>query len=474
MGHINPLIHFCLKLAHHGILVTFVTIHVDGFLGVGQRKDPEVPEHWKNNFNFERLELELPKEGVMSPGGFAKIFAMIEELGGPFEELLSKLHSREEIPKVSCIVSDCMLVFTQVVAKKLGIPRAGFWTTSLASLTVDYHVPLLLENGDIPVTGENWEKIITYVPGLAPLPAWSLPIMYHEGNIMTTTDPGYKRKIARCVILRDDAWIIANSFEELEPAGFQALRKAMNQRCIGVGPLLPDGFFGERGDYDEHRKVVAPGVASFWKQDTTCLKWLAGKAPNSVLYISFGSVIKLTLPEFEELSRGLESSKQAFLWAFRPGCVEGLEIEELESFKERTSSTGLVISWAPQVEVLSHESTGGFLTHCGWNSVLEGICGGVPMLGWPRQAEQNINCELFVGMGIGLRLVEANQSGRYQACPTSDVIASKVSRVLGDEGLRKRAGELRDSARRAVKNQSGSTTTHVEGFVRYLYGESLS
>ncbi|EFJ19883.1 hypothetical protein SELMODRAFT_177347 [Selaginella moellendorffii] len=431
-GHINPLIHFCLKLAHHGILVTFVTIHVDGFLGVGQRKDPEVPEHWKNNFNFERLELELPKEGVMSPGGFAKIFAMIEELGGPFEELLSKLHSREEIPKVSCIVSDCMLVFTQVVAKKLGIPRAGFWTTSLASLTVDYHVPLLLENGDIP------------------------------------------RKIARCVILRDDAWIIANSFEELEPAGFQALRKAMNQRCIGVGPLLPDGFFGERGDYDEHRKVVAPGVASFWKQDTTCLKWLAGKAPNSVLYISFGSVIKLTLPEFEELSRGLESSKQAFLWAFRPGCVEGLEIEELESFKERTSSTGLVISWAPQVEVLSHESTGGFLTHCGWNSVLEGICGGVPMLGWPRQAEQNINCELFVGMGIGLRLVEANQSGRYQACPTSDVIASKVSRVLGDEGLRKRAGELRDSARRAVKNQSGSTTTHVEGFVRYLYGESLS
>ena len=133
-----------------------------------------------------------------------------------------------------------------------------------------------------------------------------------------------------------------------------------------------------------------------------CLKWLDSQPKVSVLFISFGSVSSLRAAQITALAKGLEESGQKFLYVCRPPSkVDGRDpIDgELkpskylpEGFEKRIKGQGfLVPGWAPQLEVLSHPAIGGFLTHCGWNSMLESLCKGVPLLAWPLQAEQRMN-----------------------------------------------------------------------------------
>ncbi len=147
---------------------------------------------------------------------------------------------------------------------------------------------------------------------------------------------------------------------------------------LPVGPLLPKAFFSGS-------EVAA-------KMTDPCLKWLDTQPESSVLYVSFGSVAVLSVAQIQELARGLEESGERFLLVLRPPHnPDNLPLFP-EGFEERTKGRGFVhMGWAPQLQVLSHRALGGFLTHCGWNSTLESICRGVPMLAWPIQAEQAMN-----------------------------------------------------------------------------------
>lgn len=148
---------------------------------------------------------------------------------------------------------------------------------------------------------------------------------------------------------------------------------------LPVGPMLPSVYFSALNSALDNLEGKDP-----------CLQWLDKQPDGSTLYISFGSVAILSLTQLHELALGLEASGQRFLLVVR--STQDADSLLPEGFEERTKERGFVVNgWAPQLWVLSHDSVGGFLTHCGWNSSLESICRGVPMLTWPIQAEQAMN-----------------------------------------------------------------------------------
>ncbi|KAK6136025.1 hypothetical protein DH2020_030235 [Rehmannia glutinosa] len=97
---------------------------------------------------------------------------------------------------------------------------------------------------------------------------------------------------------------------------------------------------------------------------------------RSTIFASFGSEYFLSENEIEQIACGLELSEVNFVWALRFPIGENINIHEKLplGFLERVGERGMVVEgWAPQRRILSHPSVGGFLSHCGWSSVMEGI-----------------------------------------------------------------------------------------------------
>lgn len=157
-----------------------------------------------------------------------------------------------------------------------------------------------------------------------------------------------------------------------------------------IGPLLPASYVNDDTLKEESEET------------DPCMLWLNNQPPNSVLYISFGSSATHSAPQLRELAQGLEASGCSFLWLVRPPNAPGISaasgaprpVSEFlpPGFEERVRGRGMIYSgWAPQPRILKHPAVGGFLSHCGWNSTLEAVCAGVPMLAWPIGAEQHLN-----------------------------------------------------------------------------------
>lgn len=174
------------------------------------------------------------------------------------------------------------------------------------------------------------------------------------------------------------------------------------------------------------------------------MEWLDRLAPNSVVYVSFGSLANIDKAEAIETAMGLANSDQAFLWVVRPGSVRGVEWVELpEGFEGKTRGRGLVVKWAPQMEVLAHPAVGGFWTHCGWNSTLESISEGVPMLCWACFGDQMVNARLVSGM---LKVEIERRIRRLMVGKESEEIRESVKRLREDvEGCIREGGSSHES-----------------------------
>ena len=154
--------------------------------------------------------------------------------------------------------------------------------------------------------------------------------------------------------------------------------------------------------------------SNHWKKDTKRLEWLESKEPRSVVYVNFGSMKVMSPEQFLEFAWGLANSKKPFLWIIRPDLVFGGSEILSSEFVNETSNRGLIASWCPQKHVLNHPSIGGFLTHCGWNSTIESISSGLPMLCKPFAADQPTNCrcisnEWDIGIEIDTNIVKREE-----------------------------------------------------------------
>ncbi|KAL9234532.1 hypothetical protein vseg_009393 [Gypsophila vaccaria] len=333
------------------------------------------------------------------------------------------------------------------VAWEFGMKPYTFFPSNAMSLSFFLHLPKL----DAQVSSEYRDMIEPVrLPGSVPLQGKDLldPVQDRKND-------GYKWVLHHATRYKLAEGILVNSFIELEEGSLNALKNPES----GFPPVYPVGPLIQTGGSD--RVVDGSG----------CLSWLDEQPRGSVLFVSFGSGGTLSYDQLIELANGLEISEQRFLWVVRSpndkvanAAYFSNEIERNnplnflpKGFLDRTKGRGLVVpNWAPQVDVLKHESTGGFLTHCGWNSILESVVHGLPLIAWPLYAEQRMNAVMLTeGLKVALR-PKADENGLVGRIQITTVVKGLME---GEEGkqIRNKMKELKEAASRVVDEEGSST-----------------
>ncbi|CAA7036720.1 unnamed protein product [Microthlaspi erraticum] len=207
--------------------------------------------------------------------------------------------------------------------------------------------------------------------------------------------------------------------------------------------------------------ITASAPSSLLEQDRSCIEWLNKQKPRSVIYVSIGSIAHMQTKEVLDMAWGLYDSNQPFLWVIRPGSIPGSE-SLLEEVSKIVSEKGYIVKWAPQVEVLAHPAVGGFWSHCGWNSILESVAEGVPMICRPFTGEQKLNTIYIESVWkIGIQIEGEVERGDVERA---------VKRLLVDEEgacMRERALVLKEKVKASV-GSGGSSCNALDELVKYL------
>ncbi|XP_054779535.1 hydroquinone glucosyltransferase-like [Prosopis cineraria] len=363
-------------------------------------------------------------------------------------QALVSLSSRTQLV---AMIADVFSVDALELAKQFNLKTYAYCASSGASLSFYLSFPKLDKDLEIVSTEFRELKQPVKLPGCAALQGTDL-----FDTVQERASESYRTILHISKGLDFADGIILNSFIDLERKVITALQES-NHKYPPIYPLGP---------------ILQSESASMNKPASQCLKWLDNQPPNSVLYVSFGSGGTLSQEQLNELALGLEMSNHKFLWATRAPnefsssaylCAQKEDpLDYLpEGFHERTKDRGLVVpSWAPQIEVLKHKSTGGFLTHSGWNSTLESVFYGKPMIVWPLFAEQRMNAVMLTEeLKIAARPKEnENNNGIVEKEEVSRIVKSVME---GDEGkeINRRIQVFKNDAVKALGKDGSFTRT---------------
>ncbi|KAK6927034.1 UDP-glucuronosyl/UDP-glucosyltransferase [Dillenia turbinata] len=412
-GHINPMLQLGTMLCSRGFSITVVHPEFNS---------PDTSKH--PDFTFISVEDCLIDE----PGDSMTFLSTLNaNFQSSFRRLLEQMMKREAENSVVCIVFDVLMYFAQSIAADFKIPAIGVRTTSAASALAFFTY------GGNPSRDPRLEGQDTELNFLTKdLPALDLKAR-NDATLKAQAEVMHSMGQA----MRSSTAIIINTMDSLEQTSLAKLRE-----CFSI-PIFAAGSF---------HKYAPESSSSLLKEDTNCISWLNEQAPKSVIYVSFGSIAKTTKNQFLEIAWGLADCALPFLWVVRPGSVEGCEwIEGLPGgFNEMVKERGRIVKWAPQKEVLAHSAVGGFWSHCGWNSTLESICEGIPMLCRPFNAEQCLNARCLCHMWkVGIELENELERGAIKK-------ATRKLMVDNDgKGTRERMLAFKKAAEICVEKEAG-------------------
>ncbi|CAN8269769.1 unnamed protein product [Cochlearia groenlandica] len=432
-GHILPLMGLSRYLAQQDIQITFINTEFNHNLIINSLS--------KSSHSHNRIKLVSIPDGLEDspedrniPGKLSE--SVLRFMPSKFEELIQKmiLESSRGRGGFSCVVADQSLGWAIEVAAKFGIRRAAFCPAAAASMVLGFSIPKLVNDGLINSDGTlRVNKTIQLSPGM--------PNMETKKFIWVCLKKKESQRNIFQLMLQNNKsiestdWLLCNSVYELETAAF------------GVAPrILPIGPIGWAHTYVEESK----STGSFLTQDRACLDWLDRQIPCSVVYVAFGSFGLMDKAQLEELAIGLELTMRPVLW------VRG----DQPPFKLGPDRVK-VVRWVPQREVLSHEAIGCFVSHCGWNSTLEGAENGIPFVCIPYFADQFINkayiCDVWkIGLGFEQGLVLRSQ------------VKKKIDEVMGDDGeYKKRAMMIKEIVFKSVA-KDGISYENLHRFVNWI------
>ncbi|KAL5989203.1 hypothetical protein ACLOJK_010093 [Asimina triloba] len=445
MGHLIPLAEFAKTLVfHHNFSVTLIALAFDS----SSKAQKAVLQALPTNINSVQLppvnldDQQIPPDAKIETHISLTVKRSLDAIRGVLKDLAAK-------SRLVALVVDLFGTDAFDLATELGIPPYIFYPTTFTALSMFLNLPVL----DATISCEYRELTEPIkLPGCTPLRGTDLldPVQERQND-------AYRWVLHHCKRYKSAKGILVNSFVDVEPGPAKVLMEAGEPPVYPVGPLIGSG--GAGADADERNE---------------CLKWLDGQPRGSVLYVSFGSGGTLSRKQLEELALGLEMSGERFLWVARSPQEKAanatfFSVQSMEDpfhflpdgFVGRTQGRGLVVpSWAPQIEVLAHEATGGFLTHCGWNSTLESIVHGVPLIAWPLYAEQRMNAVMLVD-GLRVAIRPRSTADADHGVIGRDEIARVVKSLMDGEDedgmeARDRMAQLKEAAARAMAEGGSS------------------
>ncbi|KAI3983613.1 hypothetical protein MKX01_000625 [Papaver californicum] len=440
-GHVIPLMKLSNYLSEHGFKITFVNTDNNHESVVASL--PNQSNNSKEN-DIHLVSIPDGREPGADQRDIAKLLDSIStSMPNYLEVLIREINeSSDDDNKITCVIADENMGWAVKVAKKMKIPAAAFWTASAGLRTVHLHLEQMIEKGILDSEGNpTKQQMIHFSPDMPAMNTDLFPWIRIGDSILQRSFFRSIRSNTRDI--KDADWYLVNSVYELEKSNYP-----LNQNLLPVGPLLLAA--------DQQTQLSG----NFLAEDSTCLSWLDQQPGRSVIYLAFGSTTIINKHQFHELALGLEQMGQPFLWAVRPNLTDEHIDAYPDGFQARVANRSRIVGWAPQQKVLAHSSIACFVTHCGWNSTMEGVVMGVPFLCWPYIVDQFLNqsyiCDVWK---IGLQL-KKNDGGII----SKEEFINKVKALLVDEMIRARASELKDISKKSV-SEGGSSMINLTNFI---------
>ncbi|KAL8489504.1 hypothetical protein ACS0TY_024936 [Phlomoides rotata] len=442
-GHLNQLLHLSRLISAYEVAVHYVTTatHIRQARRRVQGWDPismsNIIFHELSSLSFQSPPPN-PNASIMFPSHHQPLFNALPALRTPIAALLRDLSATSR--RVVVIYDSLM---GSVIQDFVQFPNAeSYIFHSVSAYTIFF---FLWENQGRPFAVDN--EVLQNLPSI-------------EG-CFTPEFLNFVNKQQKYLKLNSGR--IYNTCRVVESPFLELLEKPQisgNKTQWALGPFNPVTNPEERKNESSRHK---------------CLKWLDSQGPNSVIFVSFGTTTTLPERQIQELAIGLENSKVRFIWVLRDADAGDVFADEFKravlpiGFEERVRDRGIVErDWAPQLEILGHSSTGGFMSHCGWNSCIESISMGVPIAAWPMHSDQPRNTVLVTEV-LKIGLVVKDWARRNEVVKAS-VVERTVRKLMGlPEGaeMRKRAAELGGAVRKAVA-EGGLTRLELDRFISHI------
>ncbi|XP_006644416.2 scopoletin glucosyltransferase-like [Oryza brachyantha] len=446
-GHLIPVADMAALFATRGVKCTILTTPANAEVirpAVDRANDASratgAPEISITLFPFPDVSLppgveNIPSMSMADRDKMSKAFPLFRE---PFDRFLAEHHP-------DAVVADSFFPWSADAAAEHGVPRLSFLGSSLFARAC---TDSMLRNNPVEASPDDPDAIV------------SLPDMPHRVELRRSQMMDAKKHADDWAYLQlvnaaDQRSFgeLFNSFHEMEADYVEHYHAKIGRRAWFLGPVA----LATKGMAARQRTGhLSPDAER-------CLRWLDQKAAGSVVYISFGTLARLLAAELREIARALQLTGTNFLWIITREDTDASEWMP-EGFADLVArgERGLIVrGWAPQVLVLNHPAVGGFVTHCGWNSVLEAVCAGVPMVTYPRYTDQFYNEKLIVetlkvGVGVGAGDFASFMDDRSQVIE-GEVIAEAIETVMGEgEAIRRNVKELSEKARSAVQEGGSS------------------
>ncbi|KAL1220243.1 UDP-glycosyltransferase 76E5 [Cardamine amara subsp. amara] len=411
--------------------------HITPMMQLGQALNLKgFSSHNFPDFEFVTIPESLPVSEIEAFGPVEFLIKLNETSEANFKNCIAQLLLQQG-NDIACIIYDDLMYFSEAAAKEFKLPSIIFSTTSVTH-KVCCCVLSKLNASKFLIDMEDHELQNKVVENLYPLSYKDLPTSGFGPLEL------YLELCKEVVNKRTASAVIINTTSCLESSSLSWLQQEFKIPVYPLGPL----------------HITASVPSSLLEEDRSCIEWLNKQKPRSVIYISFGSLALMETKEVVEMAWGLYDSNQPFLWVIRSGS-ESLP----EEISKMVSEKGYIVKWAPQQEVLEHRAVGGFWSHCGWNSTLESIVEGVPMICRPFNGEQKLNAMYIESVWrIGIQLKGEEERGGVKRA---------VKRLIVEEEgacMRERAHGLREKIKASVRC-GGASYNALDELVKFLNTE---